>query len=506
MITGEPRRQADALWAELRRGGITDSLTRIEQITFLIYARLLDINEKRGESREKRTGKPFARRFTEKEKDLRWSRFRKLSAEEMLPLVRDRVFPHFKSAGADEDAFGALSKGAQLEIQDPGLLARVVSMIHALPLKEEGVKGDLYEYLLSKLSVAGSQSQFRTPRHIIRLMVELLAPKPTDVIGDPACGTGGFLTSVVDYLREQHTSPEAIIEDADPASGEIRKRYTGDLLKRHRKHIRNEMFHGFDRDHSMSRIAAMNLMLHGIDHPDIHCQNTLSTKFAESFKQMRECFNVILANPPFRRKLDFAETNPHLLSQVKTKETELLFPLLILQMLKPGGCAATIVPERVLSSTSMYYLRLRKLLLDNNKLEGVITLPAGVFWPYAGIATGILVFAKDGTTKDVFFYNIRADGYSRGDRRNKTERNDLPDCLRRWRHRDVKKDQDRTAPYFFVPADEIRDANYNLSFARHREIVYREADYDPPQTILKRMGLLNQEIDSDLSDIEELLR
>ena len=389
MVTGELKRRIDALWTEFWQGGITNPLTVIEQITFLMYARLLDINETRDENRQKRTGKPFERRFKEDEQHLRWSHIRHIPAEKIIPLVRDQVFPHFKTTAASGTAFTEFMKDAQLMIQKAGLLVKAINMINELPLTEGDTKGDLYEYLLSKLTTAGINGQFRTPRHIIRLMVEMLKPEPFDLVGDPACGTGGFLVSVMEYLLRTHTSPEAVIEEADPETGAAQKIYTGDLLETHREHIRSCMFHGFDFDATMLRIAAMNLMLHGVDDPDIHYQDTLSTSFTERFRQAAtEGFDVVLANPPFKGQLDFEDVHASLLRQVKTKKTELLFVALILRMLKTGGRSATIVPDGVLFGSSGAHQALRKLLIDNNQLEAVISLPSGVFKPYAGVSTG----------------------------------------------------------------------------------------------------------------------
>ena len=375
------------------QGGSPTPLTVIEQITFLMYARLLDINEARDQNREKRTGKPFMRRFKEEEQHLRWSQFRHLGADKMLPVVRDEVFPHFRSTVAIGTAFAEFMKDAQLMIQKPALLVKAVSMIHDLPLTEGDTKGDLYEYLLGKLTTAGINGQFRTPRHIIRLMVDMLEPEPTDVIGDPACGTGGFLVSVMEYLLETYTSPEAVIEAIDPGTSAVEKVYTGDLLEEHREHIRRRMFHGFDFDATMLRIAAMNLMLHGVDDPGIHYQDTLSTGFPDRYpRQANEGFDVILANPPFKGSLDFEDVHSGLLRQVKTKKTELLFLALILRMLKTGGRSATIVPDGVLFGSSTAHRQLRERLVERNQLEAVISLPSGVFKPYAGVSTGILVF------------------------------------------------------------------------------------------------------------------
>lgn len=506
LITGELKRRVDALWTEFWQGGITNPLTVIEQITFLMYARLLDMNETRDENRERRTGKPFVRRYGEEEQELRWSRFRHLGADEMLRVVRDEVFPHLRSAATGGTAFAEFMKDAQLMIQKPGLLVKAVGMIHDLPLSEGDTKGDLYEYLLSKLTTAGINGQFRTPRHVIRLMVDMLEPKPSYVVGDPACGTGGFLVTVMEHLLESHTSSDAVIEEVDPETGAVSRTYTGDLLEQYRRHIRSGMFHGFDFDVTMLRIAAMNLMLHGVDDPGIHYEDTLSTGFTDRFPtESASCFDVILANPPFKGSLDFEEVHAGLLGKVKTKKTELLFLVLILRMLKVGGRSATIVPDGVLFGSSTAHRRLRRLLVDDNQLEAVISLPAGVFKPYAGVSTGIVVFTKGGETRDVFFYDVEADGFSLDDKREPVGENDLPDCLSCWRSRDPRRDTDRTGKAFFVSASEIRDASYDLSLSRYKQTPYQEEDYEPPSVILRRIKSLNDEFVTGLDELEEML-
>ncbi len=506
MVTGELKRRLDALWTEFWQGGITNPLTVIEQITFLMYARLLDINETRDENRRKRTGVTFRRRFNDEQQHLRWSRFRHLAADEMLPLVRDKVFPHLKTPAAAGSAFAEFMKDAQLMVQKPSLLVKAVNMINELPLTEGDTKGDLYEYLLSKLTTAGISGQFRTPRHIIRLMVEMLDPKPTETVADPACGTGGFLVGVMEHLLRTHSSAEGTIEHVDEATGATEKIYTGDLLEHHRAHIRSGMFHGFDFDATMLRIAAMNLMLHGVDDPDIHYQDTLSQSFSERFPEAANGgFDVILANPPFKGSLDFEDVHSSLLRQVKTRKTELLFVTLILRMLRVGGRSATIVPDGVLFGSTGAHRALRKQLVDSNQLEAVISLPSGVFKPYAGVSTGILVFTKGGRTDDVFFYDVQSDGFSLDDKRDSLDANDLPDCLNSWRSRDSSKDSNRTEKAFFVPSEEIRKVNYDLSLSRYKEWVYQEEEYDPPSVILDRMKSLNADIARDLAELEEMI-
>jgi type I restriction enzyme M protein len=375
-------------------------------------------------------------------------------------------------------------------------------MINTLPLTEGDTKGDLYEYLLSKLTTAGINGQFRTPRHIIRKMIEIIDPRPDETVGDPACGTAGFLISAMEYLMETHTSPEAVITNEDGY-----KIYTGDKLIPYKEHIQQRMFNGFDFDVSMLRIASMNLLLHGIDAPDIHYQDTLSNNFPERFSELStDHFDVILANPPFRGSLDYEDVHASLLSKVKTKKTELLFVALILRMLKLGGRSATVVPDGVLFGSSKAHLALRKMLVDENQLEAVISLPSGVFKPYAGVSTAIIVFTKGGTTENIFYYDVQADGFSLDDKREPTpDKNDLPDLIKRWKKRNPKKDTNRKDKAFFVPVKEIRDNKYDLSINRYKEIVYDDEEYYPPREILARMKDLEKEIMADIQELEEML-
>jgi len=501
MINGL-KNQVDRLWTEFWTGGITNPLMVIEQISFLMFARLLDIRETREEKKAKRTKKPFRRIFGDDEQELRWSYLKNVTpAEKMLVLVRDKVFPHFKSVAVDGAKFGEYMKDAQLMIQKPNLLVSAVNMIDKLPLAEGDTKGDLYEYLLSKLTTAGINGQFRTPRHIIRKMVEILDPRPDETIGDPACGTAGFLVSAMEYLLETYTSPEAVIENEDGS-----KTYTGDQLMPYMDHIQSNMFNGFDFDVTMLRIASMNLLLHGIDAPDIHYQDTLSNGFPDRFPEFaNEHFDVILANPPFKGSLDYEDVHASLLSKVKTKKTELLFVTLILRMLKMGGRSATVVPDGVLFGSSKAHVALRKMLVDENQLEALISLPSGVFKPYAGVSTAIIVFTKGGRTDNVFYYDVQADGRTLDDKRDPIDENDLPDMLERWRKHDPQKDIDRTAQHFFVDADEIRNNSYDLSINRYKEVVYEEEEYESPNEILDRIMCLENEIMSDIDELRGML-
>jgi type I restriction enzyme M protein len=395
-------------------------------------------------------------------------------------------------------------KDAQLLIVKPSLLVSAVNMIDALPLAEGDTKGDLYEYLLSKLTTAGINGQFRTPRHIIRLMVDLVEPKPNEVVGDPACGTAGFLVGVMEHLLEKYTSPQGVVVHDDG-----QKTYTGDLLEPYRKHIQSGLFHGYDFDTTMLRIAAMNLMLHGVESPDIHYQDTLSNSFPERFPKLAVGgFDVILANPPFKGSLDESDVHSSLTGKVKTKKTELLFVALFLRMLKLGGRAACIVPDGVLFGSSNAHRDLRKMLVEENQLEGVISMPSGVFKPYAGVSTAILIFVKGGKTDRVWFYKMESDGFSLDDKRDRIGDGlgDLPDIRKQWFAREKSKKNDRKAKHFFVPLKDIEANKYDLSIGRYRESDYEEDQYDPPLEIMKRLRSMDEEVRRDMDELEVLLR
>jgi type I restriction enzyme M protein len=514
MITGPLKSRIDSLWTDFWTGGITNPLTVIEQITFLMYSRLLDMKERADEKRASLTGQAFARRFGEDEQDCRWETWRHYGSEKMLPHVRDRVFPHFRrlaerSTGASS-LFASFMKDAQLMIQKGTLLTKAVAAVQDLPLERGDTKGDLYEYLLSKLTTAGINGQFRTPRHIIRLMVELMQPQPTDRICDPSCGTAGFLVEAYDYLLREHTSQDG--KHVEMVDGEEHITFTGDLLAQqgHRAHVDSDMFHAYDFDATMLRIASMNLVMHGVGEPDVHYQDTLSQSFEERHpKGSKGAFDLILANPPFKGSLDEQDVAPDLLRVVKTKKTELLFIALILRMLKVGGRSATIVPDGVLFGSSKAHVQLRQHLIENNQLEAVISLPSGVFKPYAGVSTAIIIFAKGGKTENVFFYDVQSDGFTLDDKRTQIGdgTGDLPDVLAKynqWSSGDVNL-TNRTRQAFEVPVDDIRAQSYDLAINRYRQRQAVEAKHDRPQDILKRLRSLEEGILEDLRSLEALL-
>lgn len=546
MITGTLKSKIDKLWEEFWTGGITNPLTVIEQITFLMYARLLDMNETSDEKRSQRTKKEFNRRFNDKQQHIRWSNLVHIeSADTLMATVKDELFPFFKQSAQSQEGtlFAEFMKDAQLMVQKPSLLVKAIEMVNDLPLDKTDTKGDLYEYLLSKLTTAGINGQFRTPRHIIRAMIDMLDPSATDRICDPACGTAGFLSTTYEFMLEKYSSTDGIHKEpildengqplldvnGKPVENTL---YTGDLLGEHRQHIDTDMFHGFDFDATMLRIAAMNLVMHGVAQPDIHYQDTLSQRFNERFPQeAQEGFDVILANPPFKGSLDEEDVSPDLLRTVKTKKTELLFTALILRMLKVGGRAAVIVPDGVLFGSSKAHQQLRQELVENNQLEGIVSLPSGVFKPYAGVSTAILFFTKGGETDNVWFYDLQADGFALDDKRTELKEsakdkdgegnNDLPHAIAQWKHyqeithRHSRKGGnpqeltdafgDKTQKAFIVAKQDIADNKYDLSINRYKEVVYAEETYEAPKVILKKLKDLENDILKDLNELEGML-
>ena len=524
MLTRDLKSKVDRLWLEFWQGGISNPLVVIEQVTYLMFARMLDINETRDIKRSNRSGGDFKRRFNDDQQHLRWSDFSHIEdADKLMETVRDGVFKHFREHTGDV-SFGDYMKDARLAIDKPELLVKAIDMVSDLPLEVGDSKGDLYEYLLSKLSTAGINGQFRTPRHIIKLMVLLMDIEPGETVVDPACGTAGFLVGALEELRKKYTSEEGVIEEQVFNEKEqlvTEKTYTGDMLDPEQwHHIRTKMFHGFDFDSTMLRIAAMNLYMHGAEDPDIHYQDTLAQSFADKFpKSEKDAFNVVLANPPFKGTLDEDTINPHILRMVKTKKTELLFIVQILRMMKDGGRSATVVPQGVLFGSSNAHQKIRELLIESNQLEAVINLPSGVFKPYAGVATAILVFTKGGETDHVWFYNVKDDGYTLDDKRDPKHfddqsnalefAGDLPKVLEGYQNRDKSivstEDNDRSSQSFWVSKDELVKNIYDLSYKSYWDEPYIEEKFDEPLDIIKRLSCLEKEIQADIDELEEML-
>jgi type I restriction enzyme M protein len=422
--------------------------------------------------------------FSPEKQELRWSRFKDLEAGQMFELFRDKVFPFIKDLhNGRESAYSRFMKDAVFVIPTPTLLQRVVTMLEAIPMEDRDTKGDLYEYMLSKIATAGQNGQFRTPRHIIKMMVELVAPAPRDTIADPACGTCGFLVAAGEYLRAQH--PEIVHDEAL------------------RRHFNEGMFHGTDFDSSMLRIGAMNMTLHGVENPDIRGVDSLSQDGAG----IRERYTVVLANPPFKGSLDHESVAKDLLTLAKTKKTELLVLALFLRQLRTGGRCACIVPDGVLFGSSTAHRDIRKHLIEDHKLDGVISMPSGVFKPYAGVSTGILIFTRtdSGGTDDIWFYDMTADGYSLDDKREPVMENDIPDILTKWKARDPNQNTDRTGKAFFVSKAEIIAHKYDLSINRYKQVEHQTVTYEPPLEILDEVDALVGEIQQDLRELREMV-
>ena len=513
MITGDLRNKIDAVWNDFWSGGISNPLEVMEQLTLLLFIKGLDEAQTRAERKANRLGQPIEDQifpdgdFTPEGKahsrpyaDLRWDRFKNLPAAEMFEVVEDYVFPFLQERSASS-THGKHMRGARFTIPTPGLLQKAVDGLDAIPIEDRDTKGDVYEYMLGKIATAGQNGQFRTPRHIIKLMVEMTAPTPSDTICDPASGTCGFLVAAGEYLRERH--PDML---TDPAR---------------REHFHNAMFHGYDFDNQMLRIGSMNLQLHGVDNPAIAYRDSLAQDHAGDI----EAYSLVLANPPFAGSLDYESTAKDLLQVVKTKKTELLFLALFIRLLKPGGRAAVIVPDGVLFGSTKAHKELRRILVEDQKLDGIVSLPSGVFKPYAGVSTAVLLFTKtnSGGTDHVWFYDLVADGYSLDDKRTpllaaeklgpdaelgdqEHARNNLPDALARWRDRDGSElDRARTDRSFCVPKADIVVNGYDLSINRYKEIVHDEVEYPPPSEILNELTALEEEIQKGLDDLKAML-
>jgi len=484
VITGELKSKVDRVWDAFWSGGIANPLEVIEQITYLLFVRRLDDLETLAEKKARVTGKPEGLRFGTDQQELRWSRFKNEEPAVMFATVAEKVFPFLRALGGDGSTYAQHMEGARFTIPTPQLLSRVVDLLDEIPMADRDTNGDLYEYMLSKIASAGQNGQFRTPRHIIKLMVDMTAPQPTDEICDPAAGTAGFLVAASEYIRAQHPS---VLTDAAQ-----------------RKHFHASMFHGYDFDNTMLRIASMNMLMHGIESPDIRYRDSLS----EGASEDAEKYTLILANPPFAGSLDYESTSKDLQRVVKTKKTELLFVALFLKLLKPGGRAAVIVPDGVLFGSSKAHKELRRTLIEDHRLEGVVKLPSGVFKPYAGVSTAILLFTKtnSGGSDQVWFYDVTADGFSLDDKRNAVEANDLPDVLKRWGDRTGSElKRTRTEQSFCVVKDEIVAQGYDLSLNRYKEIVHDEIEHRPPREIIADIEKLESEIGTGLAELKAML-
>lgn len=498
MITGELKNKIDGLWEIFWTGGLTNPLEVIEQMTYLMFIRDLDDADNRRAKESAVLDLPYQSIFSGDVKigdrsiagnQLKWSVFHDFPAAKMYTVMQEWVFPFIKNLHNDKNsAYAKYMDDAIFKIPTPLMLSRIVDSMDEIykmmsEMQDTDTKGDIYEYLLNKLSQSGVNGQFRTPRHIIRMMVELMAPVPEDIICDPACGTSGFLVSAGEYLRKNHKS-EIFFN------------------KQNRDHYMNHMFHGYDMDRTMLRIGAMNMMTHGVDNPCIEYRDSLSDQ-----NQDKEKYSLILANPPFKGSLDADIVSADLLKICKTKKTELLFLALFLRMLKTGGRCACIVPDGVLFGSSKAHKAIRQELVEGNRLEAVISMPSGVFKPYAGVSTAILIFTKTGHggTDQVWFYDMTADGFSLDDKRTPVADNDIPDIIERFKHREKETERKRTEKSFLVPVKEIIDNDYDLSINKYKEVEYIPVEYPSTEEIMANLRELEMQIGTEMDELEKLL-
>ncbi|MCR5737665.1 MAG: type I restriction-modification system subunit M [Eubacterium sp.] len=498
MITGELKNKIDGLWDVFAAGGLVNPLEVIEQITYLMFIRDLDDVDTKREKESAMLGLPYKSIFAEEVKigdrsidgkQLKWSVFHDFPAGRMYTVMQEWVFPFIKGLHGDKNsAYSKYMDDAIFKFPTPLLLSKVVDSLDEIyeimnSTQSSDVRGDVYEYLLNKIASAGRNGQFRTPRHIIRMMVEMVDPKADDVICDPACGTSGFLVSAAEYLKE--TKKEEIFFDKDK-----------------KEHYMNSMFNGFDMDRTMLRIGAMNMMTHGIDNPFIEYRDSLSDQNTDHDK-----YSLILANPPFKGSLDADAVSGDLLKVCKTKKTELLFLALFLRMMKVGGRCACIVPDGVLFGSSKAHKDIRKQIVEENRLEAVISMPSGVFKPYAGVSTAILVFTRTdhGGTDNVWFYDMTADGFSLDDKRTPVNESDIPDIIKRYKNLEAEVDRKRTDKSFMVPKKDIEGNDYDLSINKYKEIEYIPVEYPPTSEIMANIRELEKEIGKEMDELERLL-
>ncbi|MGI6766701.1 MAG: type I restriction-modification system subunit M [Lentihominibacter sp.] len=499
MITGELKNRIDGLWDDFAAGGIVNPLSVIEQITYMMFIRDLDDTDNIRAKESAMLGLPYESLFAGEVEvsgriiagnQLKWSVFRDYPAAKMYDVVQEMVFPFIKNLHGDKNsAYSKYMDDAIFMIPTPLLLSKVVDKLDEIfqmmaDSQSADIRGDMYEYLLSKISQSGRNGQFRTPRNVIKMMVELMQPKADEVICDPACGTSGFLIAAGEYLKENHK--EEIF-----------------FNKVNKDHYMNYMFHGYDTDRTMLRIGAMNMMTHGVDNPYIEYRDSLSDQNPDKNK-----YSLILANPPFKGSLDYDIVSTDLLKLCKTKKTELLFLALFLRMMKTGGRCACIVPDGVLFGSSTAHKAIRKEIVEGNRLEAVISMPSGVFKPYAGVSTAILIFTKTGAggTDNVWFYDMQNDGFSLDDKRSAISENDIPDIIERFHNLDGEKDRKRTEKSFLVPKEDIVSNAYDLSINKYKEVEYIPVEYPPTEEIMADLYALEAEISKTMAELSEMLK
>ncbi len=499
MITGELKNKVDSIWDTIWTGGVTNPISVLEQITYLMFMKLLDDNQLKAEANANALGGVILKNrvfgdgicvisenphIETEYKNLRWHVFHNFGPDDMLSNIQNYVFPFIKQMGEGKDtAFSRYMKDAVFMIPTAKVLQKVVAGIDDMDMNNKDIMGDVYEYLLGLIASAGDNGQFRTPRHIIKMIVELMQPTVNDKILDPAMGSAGFILGAAEYISE-HQKKELM-------DTQNLKRY------------KTDMFNGYDTDQSMLRIGAMNMMLHGVDAPNIKYQDSLSVENKE-----RNCYTLIMANPPFKGSLFDEDLSADLKAICKTKKTELLFVALFTQMLTTGGRCASIVPDGVLFGSSTAHKALRKELIEHQKLVAVISMPSGVFKPYAGVSTAILIFTKTnaGGTDKVWFYDMKADGYSLDDKRNPINDNDIPDILERFKNLDKENDRERTEQSFMVDVQEIIDNDYDLSINKYKKVEYKAVEYPPTSEIIAEIESLEETINREFAELKKLLQ
>lgn len=510
MITGAIKNKVDKIWTDIWAGGITNPLTVIEQLTYLMFIRSLDEKELETEELENMTGEKMNKIFPPSAvgQSMRWSKFKDNDPRDIYAVMSQRVFPAIKnmkrghlpdfteqgelieipddfgSGESNNTAFARYMSDAMFLIPTPQVLQKIITGLDDLyehDIADRDMQGDLYEYMLGKLATAGQNGQFRTPKHIRKMMVELLQPTPDDTICDPACGTAGFLVSASEYIR---------------------KHYEDTMTSEQWDHFTGVAFTGFDTDRTMLRISAMNLMLHSISHPEIDYKDSVSKQ-----NPIRDKFTICLANPPFKGTVDAESIHDNLKAVTNTKKTELLFLALFLRMLKKGGQCACIVPDGVLFGSSKAHQAIRRELVENHQLRAVISMPSGVFKPYAGVSTAVLVFTKTGAggTENVWFYDMKADGFSLDDKRSETQENDIPDIISRFHNPEQETARQRTEQSFFVPKQEIADNDYDLSINKYKKVEYVPVEYPSTAEIMADLHELEMEITAGLEELEGML-
>lgn len=486
MITGTIKNKIDKIWKDIWASGLTQPITVIEQITYLMFIRSLDQKDIDAEAMENLTGQKQNKIFPETPEGqrMRWSKFKDRDAVEIFDIIQNEVFPFIKEmTGDDETAFSKYMKKASLGFTNPGILSKTINSLDELykdDIKSLDMQGDLYEYMLSKLSVAGQNGQFRTPKQIRDMMVQLRKPSPDDMICDPACGTAGFLISAAEYIREHYPN----------------------MTDKQWELFDTDTFSGFETDPTMLRISAMNLMLHSITRPEVKWQDSISKN-----NEIKDRYDLILANPPFTGTVDEENINPALTRMAATKKTELLFVNEFVRMLKVGGRCACIVPDGVVFGTSKAHKATRKELVENQLLEAVISLPSGVFRPYSDVSTSILIFTKTnaGGTENVWFYDMQADGFSLDDKREEVEENDIPDIINRFANLEAEKDRSRKEKSFMVSKEDIAKNGYSLRMKEYKEIEYQKIEYPSSEELLNDVDALKDELVASLQELRGLL-